>query len=459
MIPVSIEGQTYRNHSLSASGEVFSVDIPLVGTISAVMKYDLDFEIIKPSKIQAGKSDQILLSPKQGKLTTSFYLNGNLEGSVTKDIPLGSTNAFTIPSTFVGQIFAKPTLLVFPQVSGPASTPIREAIEINSMTTQRFTINTQSEIGSFDSITVSFPMAVVINYGGKINFYVTDYTILEDRLTVEIKPMINEKIPLEKFVNTNLSMNIRDGSKIGYINVNPKVTDSSGRQITSNSISIYVDGAYKIKIKTNSWSQDIYTKSGSHNIKAEFPQTTSTNNKAIIYKSSSDLKSFTVKSPPPKQTSSSSPSTNPSRSNDLTCGKGTHEEKGQCVSDGLFGGGCLIATATYGSELAPQVQTLRELRDGKLLQTESGTYFMDGFNDFYYSFSPVIADYERENPVFREAVKLVITPMITSLSILNYVDMDSEAEVMGYGISLILLNVGMYFVAPAIVIVGIKKKF
>ncbi|MFQ5440169.1 MAG: CFI-box-CTERM domain-containing protein [Nitrosopumilaceae archaeon] len=123
------------------------------------------------------------------------------------------------------------------------------------------------------------------------------------------------------------------------------------------------------------------------------------------------------------------------------------------------GGGCLIATATYGSELAPQVQILRELRDNKLLQTESGTAFMQGFNDFYYSFSPHIADYERENPYFKEAVKITLTPMISSLSILNYVDMDSEAEVLGYGISLILLNVGMYVGAPAMVIFGIKKRF
>jgi hypothetical protein len=121
------------------------------------------------------------------------------------------------------------------------------------------------------------------------------------------------------------------------------------------------------------------------------------------------------------------------------------------------GGGCLIATATYGSELAPQVQQLRELRDNQLLQTESGKSFMSSFNDLYYSFSPVIADYERENPLFKEAVKIMITPMISSLSILNYADMDSETSVLGYGISLILLNIGMYFVAPAVVIVGIRK--
>jgi len=121
------------------------------------------------------------------------------------------------------------------------------------------------------------------------------------------------------------------------------------------------------------------------------------------------------------------------------------------------GGGCLIATATYDSEMSSQVQQLRELRDNSLLQTESGTSFMNTFNDVYYSFSPVIADYERENPIFKELVKITITPMITSLSILNYVDMNSEIEVVGYGISLILLNVGMYFALPATIIYKIRK--
>jgi hypothetical protein len=122
------------------------------------------------------------------------------------------------------------------------------------------------------------------------------------------------------------------------------------------------------------------------------------------------------------------------------------------------GGGCLIATATYDSEMAAEVQQLRELRDNTLLNTESGTTFMGMFNDVYYSFSPYIADYERENPYFKEAVKLAITPLISSLSILNYVGMDSESEVLGYGISLIILNLGMYLGVPAVVIVGIRKR-
>jgi hypothetical protein len=140
--------------------------------------------------------------------------------------------------------------------------------------------------------------------------------------------------------------------------------------------------------------------------------------------------------------------------------------KGNCVSSsdptastnpGIpRGGGCLIATATYGSELAPQVQQLRELRDNQLLQTESGTQFMAMFNDVYYSFSPIIADYERENPLFKEITKIAITPMISSLSLME--NANSESEVLGMGLSVIMLNIGMYLGVPAVVIVGIRKR-
>jgi len=140
------------------------------------------------------------------------------------------------------------------------------------------------------------------------------------------------------------------------------------------------------------------------------------------------------------------------------CGPGTELRNNVCVAAQEKGGGCLIATAAFGSEMAPQVQFLREIRDGTVLQTQSGTTFMAGFNQFYYSFSPAIADYERENVVFKEAVKLTITPMLTSLAILNYVDIDSEHEMLGYGIGIILLNIGMYFVAPAVVIFKIRNR-
>ena len=117
--------------------------------------------------------------------------------------------------------------------------------------------------------------------------------------------------------------------------------------------------------------------------------------------------------------------------------------------------GCLIATAAYDSEMSPQVQQFLELRDNQLLQTESGTAFMGAFNDIYYSFSPVIADYERENPLFKEAVKIAITPMNSSLSLIE--NAESESEVISLVLSVIMLNLGMYLEVPAIVVIGIRR--
>lgn len=74
--------------------------------------------------------------------------------------------------------------------------------------------------------------------------------------------------------------------------------------------------------------------------------------------------------------------------------------------------GCLIATASFGSELAPEVEFLRDFRDNKILRTFAGSGFMMAFNAWYYSFSPAVAEYESVNPLFRASVKYLIYPLI-----------------------------------------------
>ena len=137
----------------------------------------------------------------------------------------------------------------------------------------------------------------------------------------------------------------------------------------------------------------------------------------------------------------------------------TESDEKPVVIEEKKSGGCLIATAAYGTEMASQVQLLREIRDNVLFGTDSGTGFMIGFNSLYYSFSPTIADWERQSPIFKEAVKIAIAPMLSTLSVLNYVHIDSESEMLGYGIGVMLLNIGMYFVMPAVMIVKVRKYF
>ncbi len=123
------------------------------------------------------------------------------------------------------------------------------------------------------------------------------------------------------------------------------------------------------------------------------------------------------------------------------------------------GGGCLIATAAFDSELSKQVQMLREVRDTKIMDTKVGGIFTSGFNQFYYSFSPAIADMERQSPLFKDMVKITIIPLLTTLSLLNNIDIDSEIEMLGVGIGIISLNVGFYFVIPAVVTIKLKRRF
>ena len=74
------------------------------------------------------------------------------------------------------------------------------------------------------------------------------------------------------------------------------------------------------------------------------------------------------------------------------------------------GGGCLIATAAYGTETAPQVQRLRELRDLPPFASGPGRDLVSGINSVYYTFSPAVADLERDSPALREAVRLLVAP-------------------------------------------------
>ena len=138
---------------------------------------------------------------------------------------------------------------------------------------------------------------------------------------------------------------------------------------------------------------------------------------------------------------------------DIVVGKSLDQPTNQTEEEG---GGCLIATAAYGSEMAPQVQMLREIRDNQLMNTESGSAFMGAFNELYYTFSPAIADMERENPMFKEVVKAGLTPMLSTLAIME--NAESESEVLGLGLSVIALNLGMYIAAPALIAMKVNQQ-
>ena len=124
--------------------------------------------------------------------------------------------------------------------------------------------------------------------------------------------------------------------------------------------------------------------------------------------------------------------------------------------------GCLIATAAFGSELAPQVQLLRGFRDGFVLKTFAGSSFMAAFNAFYYSWSPYVAKAEYENPMLRSLIRASIYPLIYSLELSRIaaqpLSMAPELAVLVSGIIASLL-IGLIYISPiAIALILIARR-
>jgi YVTN family beta-propeller protein len=70
--------------------------------------------------------------------------------------------------------------------------------------------------------------------------------------------------------------------------------------------------------------------------------------------------------------------------------------------------GCFIATAAYGSSMAPEVQSLREFRDRHLMTNAPGRALVT----FYYRHSPSIANAIRTNDIARAGVRTFLWPAV-----------------------------------------------
>ncbi|MEM4250992.1 MAG: CFI-box-CTERM domain-containing protein [Candidatus Bathyarchaeia archaeon] len=126
------------------------------------------------------------------------------------------------------------------------------------------------------------------------------------------------------------------------------------------------------------------------------------------------------------------------------------------------GAACVIATAAYGSELAPEVYFLRLFRDQSVQSTFAGNQFMKVFNAWYYSFSPTVAEHVKNNLMLRNIVKAVIYPLIGSLYLAQWtyttLSFAPELAVVAAGLVASSLIGAIYFTPAALLALEIARR-
>ena len=136
-----------------------------------------------------------------------------------------------------------------------------------------------------------------------------------------------------------------------------------------------------------------------------------------------------------------------------TSGSLTH---GTTLTVQVAGGPCMIATATYGSELSDEVQFLRNFRDRSIMKTNAGSNFMVAFNAFYYSFSPTVAQFIREHQTARTVMKFALYPLMGILrigaAVFNLFPMNHEAGAVASGLLVSSLIGLVYLTGPLTVV-------
>lgn len=122
---------------------------------------------------------------------------------------------------------------------------------------------------------------------------------------------------------------------------------------------------------------------------------------------------------------------------------------------------CVIATATYGSEISPEVQFLREFRDQDIMGTMAGREFMTVFHAWYYSFSPNIASVIANNPMMQSVFKVILYPLIGILHLsagtYSMFNFNSEIAVVMAGFMASAL-IGVVYFSPIGVLVSLRKR-
>ena len=228
----------------------------------------------------------------------------------------------------------------------------------------------------------------------------------------------------------------------GTVNISGKVLDSQNNPVAGATVSIQVgDPPMHIDLVYSDNSGAYLDSFILPTSAAPGPYTVYASVGKAGYSSSQGQTQFTIL-PQTTVTSTSSSSSSTSSSSSSSQSSGPPSQ-------------CFIATATYGSEIAPEVALLRYFRDAQVLRTSAGRSFMQAFNAFYYSFSPQVASFISANGIVRSSMKVILYPLIGILffssKIFQILSFNAELSITISGI-IAALGIGAVYIGPIAVL-------
>ena len=124
---------------------------------------------------------------------------------------------------------------------------------------------------------------------------------------------------------------------------------------------------------------------------------------------------------------------------------------------------CIIATATYGSALAPEVVYMRHVRDNMIASNEVGRTIVNGWNTFYYSWSTPLALWIASSDALQSTFRVLLLPLVAIVHLTAFIYAAiatinlALASVIAFSTAAIL-SVASYIIAPVLTLRTIYRK-
>jgi hypothetical protein len=125
--------------------------------------------------------------------------------------------------------------------------------------------------------------------------------------------------------------------------------------------------------------------------------------------------------------------------------------------------GCIVATAAYGSEMAPEVAYMRYVRDDMIGSNAVGRLLVNKWNVFYYSWSPPVAQFITTHSALQPVFRIILVPLIGTVHVTAYVYNTSVpvnatfASIIGF-LFAVISSITIYLLIPLLAFQSIYER-